>query len=415
MAHLEPKLSPDGQIVAFRGPSRIGSVPSTGGTEGLLVSGANLGDFLWAPTSTGIYFLDGVVLKFVSRQGGNPVTISTLTGAQHRLWAVNNNDTRLFGTRFNATTGNYHVFSVPTNGSSAAVDVVTNVLFLDGVRLDPTNAKMLYRAYVPQPFTPREYFKCNLDGSNNQSVTNGSLNGQLEDGDWIDAGQTIAFNLQSTVSNRTHLALIGGAFANPSFLTEGTRIHRRSVVTADRKWILCEGQNSSSGAVPTLLPVRGGGLVPLVFGKSYQFNSPPTIDAQGTRVAWTGIDPLVGGFQQVFSIDLDRELEIGPRIEIGQNFQAAIPVQQNEAGGILLSAGLLPAAIPLPPFRHEVVIDPSTLIIVVTGVGTGSGPITVTVPVPNDPSMQGASLYWQGVRLLGMLGEFTRHAETRVF
>ena len=413
-SHQDAKISPDGLLVAFKGPSKIGVVAFVGGTEGVLATGASLGDFLWSPTSSGIYFLDSGVLKFVGRAGGAVTTLASLPGQRHRLWCVDAVDQTLWATRWDPVTFNFHIFTVRTSGASPT-DIVTSVLELDDVKLDPTQTSIVYRAFVGgTPFPAIEFFSNSAAGGSEVSLSGAPLNSNPQLADWADNGQSIVFSLISPSYSAQQIGRIGPAGTQISMMTDGGAFRRNCAVTRDRQWIVCEAQGAN-GICPAIVPTDGGGLVPLGDGNTfYLFKGPPTADASGTKIAFAATVFGGGSLPQVFTARLDRDLRIHPRLEVGNSFQVDMPIAAAEIGAVLLGAGLLPAPFPLPGFAYGLSLDPTILVVVASG-SSASGNLSVSITVPNTGALVGQSLFFQGLRVAGLAGEFTRAAETLIF
>ncbi len=412
--HMNAKISPNGNLVAFQGPGKIAVVSYLGSAETPIASGSNLGSFLWSPRSTGVYYLDGSDLRFVAAGGGSPVTLTTLPGQQLRLWCVDAQDRTLFGTRYDQAASLYRIFSIGTNGANRT-DIVFSVQGLDDVRLDPSDTKILFRNHdFSTPFSPREYFSADRSGANQVSLTGGPINGNPDYGDWVDAGQSIAFTLTSPVSFFPHLARIGPASTAIAMLTEGTSLRRFSAVFPDRKWIAHQAA-WAGGIGPAILPPDGGGLVVLSAEDptTYAFGSPPSVDASGTRVVFAA--SVNGQLAQIYRVELDRELRIFPRVQIGQGVTVELPIAANEVGAAFISAGLLPQPFRLLGFTYGLALDPTVLVTALSG-SSASGKLAVAFPVPNDVSMVDQTLYFQGIRVrTPTTGDFTRFAEVRIF
>lgn len=409
--HRDPRISPDGALVAFRGPGKIGVVGINGGAEGVLVKAPNLGDFLWAPTGSGIYFVEADQVKFVSRTGGSPRLVAKIPGQQHRIFAVDAKDGFVYGVRFDPTGRRYALFRQDTAGRQKSVDLVFSSLLMDELALDPSQTRILVRESPRSPFPPREYVSVDLQGKNRKSLTGKPILGQIQSGDWIDAGRSIAFTMISSTSNTWQIASVGPSSTSITMLTEGNDFHRRSVVSANRRWIVFEGTTTVG-----ILPVRGGGEILLSDdGKTYVLLGPPSIDAAGKTVVFAAT--ILGGSNlgQVYKVSLDRELHITPRAEIGKSFGVEMPIAPKEVGAVFVGIQRAKSPIRLAGVRAAFWIDPSAMADVVVGSG-GGGKLSVTLPVPANPWLQGRHLLFQGVRLIaGSGGDFTRVADVRIF
>ena len=416
--HQDARISPDGQYVVWKGPNKLGIAPFSGGAETPLVASSTLGDFLWAPTSSGIYYLDGTTVKFIARAGGVPKTLQTIAGGQQRLWCVSPNDALLYGSRYDTTTSQYAIYTLATSGTSVPKDLITSALALDAVRIDPTNQKMLYREYVAVPFSNREYWRADKDGKNPLSLTGGPVGGQIDHADFVDAGTTIVYTTISPNTPSFQLARLVAGNTTAVLLSEAPGLHRRSAVSGDQKWVIHEALTPpTQGTQVAILPPDGGGLVILDPSKTFTFTSNPSTSSTGLRVAFSGTDTSVpGATSQVHVAELDRELRLFPKLELGKVFQMALPLASTELGVIFVGAGLAATPITLPGFLYTFDLNLSAFVSVIAGPGTG-GLLQAALPLPNDPALAGQDLFWQGVRIepVPQTGEFTRYVITRVF
>lgn len=414
----EARISPDGNWVAFRGASRLGVVPFSGGSDVNLITGPNLGDFVWAATSSGVYYLENSQVRFVSRTGTSGQLVGTIPGQSARLWCVTDTDTYLYGTRYDPVAFTYVVFRLKTDGTTAAQDLLSSAYLLDAVRYTPARGgKILYRSQAIVPFAPREYFRADANGANPVSITGGAILGQPDFADFTDGGDTIAFSWISTVSNTAQLASFALGQTAARALTDKPKLHRRSAVSEDRLWIAHEAQLYVGGPMSLgIVPADGGGVVLLDPTRTFIFNGPPSVSRAGTRIAFTGLG-TGGTVPQVHGATLDRELRVRPRVEAGQPFTVELPAIQGELGGAFFSASVLGTPVTLPGFHGAFALDPLTLIQVLSGTGSGTDPLRVTIPVPGDPSLVGQEFYLQGARydLPRGVGDFTRYAAFQVF
>ena len=401
-AHTDAKISPDGTVIVFRGPSKLAIVSYNGGTESTLVSSSALGDFLWSPLGTGVYFIDGANIRFVSRTGGNPVTIATLPGQNHRLWSVDAQDQYLYGSRSNAAVPDYRLFRVRTNGATAPVDIVINAVdAVDEVVISRDSSKIAYRAYQPVPFTPRDYWMANADGTNSTRITTPSVNGDPGSMGWLDAN-TLGFAAVDglpKIFRTTGSGAVEALTASPA---------RNCSISADGRWIVMEAQ-FPTGIVPAVMRTTGGGMIPLGRNGSYIFRGPPSIDAAGRRVVFAG-QPLGAPFAQVFAVELDREIEVTGRVAAPSTMNVLMPAQAGEAGATFLALNQSTVLFPLFGWNYGLAVDP-TFVLVLT---SGAGPQSLNLPIPNDPTITGFQFWIQGLRFQGALGDFTREVMVRV-
>lgn len=410
--HQEAKISPDGQTIAFRGPSKIGVVTFAGVGEAPLVSSSSLGGFLWAPNSSGLYYLDGSDLKFIARSGGSATLLRSLTGQRVQLWAVDHTDSVLFGTRYDPATQASSIWSIPTTGGVAATDIVTSQDTFDQIQVDPSDSRIVYRQYGSAPFSPIEIFSADLSGKNISSLTGGTVTSSPEYPEWVDAGQSIAFTVQSPNTNRKQVGRIGPASTQIVLLTDGVEAKRLTAVSRNYAWVLMQAQ-IPTGYSPAILPTAGGGLI--LFGEpghTYALQGQPSMDANGNRMVFAA--SLDGAPAQVFGVTLQRELRITPRAETGNSFGITLPVASGEAGAVLLAGGFTTNPLAIPGIAGNFELDPTILLTVVSG-SSATGALMATIPVPNNPWLIGQQLYLQGARITGLGGDLTSRVYVPIF
>lgn len=413
--HENAKISPDGTLVAFLGPMKLAIVPFIGGTEATIVPNITVTSFVWANGSTGLYYVDGSIVRFIAKGGGNPSTIGTVPGTRQTVWSVDATDARVYGTRFDGATQRTHVFRLNTNGMSAPVDLFNSLGELTEVQLDPTGTKLLYRETAPQPFQPVEYWSFDLATATKTTLTGQIVAGNPTGANWIDNGQAIVFSWIDPISSRFQVARVGASMT-PELLTQGSLTHRYASVSGDGKWIALQGQNAFGGIGPAVIRVAGGGIVALEpDATSFVFKGAPTMDAAGQRLAFAASKNAAQS--QIYAVTLDRELDVRPRPVLGQMFTIEMPLQPtNEAGAVFMTAGLLAAPFPFAGLVYGFALDPT--IMVQVGVrNAGQGNVVTNLTVPMDATLQGASVFVQGIRLVNSMlqGDFTRYAEVSIF
>jgi hypothetical protein len=400
--------------VAYRGPQRLGVVAFNGGTASTLVSGNALGDFLWSPASSGLYFVDSSAVKFVARGGGTPLTLATVPGQQLRLWSVDGQDQTLFGSRYDDVTRTYRIFKLDTGGG-VPLDIVLSALSLDEARIDPSGSWLLYRAFFPSPFTPREYFRTDPFGGNTISLTGGEIGGNPEHALWLDEGQSVVLGIGSPSTGVPQLGRIDVPSTQITMLTDGFAARRNHAHAAGTAWLAVQAQYPT-GAGPAVIPPQGGGLVFLdPDNRFYLFQGPPSVDATGDKIAFAAA--ILGSSvpPQVYAVSLDRELRVTPRLVTGQSFNLRLPLAAPETGMVLAGVATVAQPFPIPGFGYGLALDPVLILPVATG-GPVSGALSATLNVPNDSGLVGASLYLQGLRWnASFVGAFTSYVEARIF
>jgi hypothetical protein len=362
--HLGAVLNPAGTHVAFRGPNKIAAVPYAGGPETVLAVGTNLGSFVWAADSRGIYFMEGTDLKFVGSSGGPHTVVLRLPETNHALWDVKNDGSVLLGTWFYVRTSGtpvreWQVFSVRTDGTAPPTVLRRSVLTIDGVRYSPDDMQIAYREYDPTPFQPIDLVVAGADGSNPRSLTNGQ---GLQIGPtapwWDPTGSAVCFARTDPALSRQVIERIDVASLAMTPLTFPTRARNMSLSLPDG-WILYEGFWQAGGVwTPVLMPVSGGGHVFLDPSRPITFTGTPHMDAsRAGRVVLSG--NLAGAQNsQVLKVELAREIRAYPRIAIGQTFQIDLPLDPGEIGALMLAASISTTPLPLPGLAGAFAIDP---------------------------------------------------------
>ncbi len=423
-SHSAPEISPDGLQVAFKvGLEKIGTVSLTSGIESTLVNSPaqNLFDFLWSPTSSAIYYLQGNLVRSIPRSGGVPVILGTLQGIDHALWCVDGTDTTIFGTRREGST--YYIFVIDTSGGFAPKDIVSSVNVLDDVRVDPSGTSILYRSWPAIPFTAKEYYRADVDGQNQTLLHTTDPLDQAQSAVWTDDGQTFALTMLSATNSSFELARFGSS--GLELLTETENPERRSTVSRDGKWLLFESGNPKGGITLAVMPTVGGGLVLLAAGQRLVLNGGfltggLSMDENNELVAFSALDlDLPGVAEQIYVARLNREIRIYPRVELGGDLTVELPIDLNELGAVAFSTGFAmapPIIVPGISGAFELLAGPGELATALVGFGLGTGPLTSQLTVPNDPTLAGLEIYFQGVRLQNAgQGEFTNWGWFTIF
>lgn len=422
--HRDAILSPDGQFIAYRGPSKLSVVPYAGGTEvPVEQANNNIGSFLWAPDSLGLYYLTGVDLKYVQRGGGNPRLVATLPEIGVSLWDVKQDGSSLFGTwvyvRNNGGQAIWetHIFTIASDGSAPPQVLVTSILSIDGVQISPDATKIVYREYSATPFTPRDYMVANIDGSSPVSLTGGTgLN--------LDAGMPVWRPDGSGV----YVARIDRGIARPVIeqllLTSTTPVRltfpnpaRNLSLSHDGQWVVYEGYWPALASWTVMaMPADGGGHIALDPSRPLVFTGTPQLGGfGGDRVVVSGTLAAAQN-AQVYRVELARELRVFPRAVTGGQVAVELPAAAGEIGTVFLAAA--PGGpIAVPGLAGAFALDPAVLVTVLSGVGSGQGPISAQLPIPNVASLRRQPLYLQGLRLtsLAPTGDFSRMVALPIF
>ncbi len=423
-AHFDARISPDGKTVAFRGAQKIGVVGVDGGTETTVAQGSNLGGFLWSPNSAGIYYLDGATVKFVSKSGGNALTIGGGKGAMF-LWAVDTSDKTIYGSRADSN-NDYYVFSLATSGSASPKDIVSiaSGYWVDQVAVDPSGTKLAYLVSLQGVHRPKDLRVANADGSNEKSWSGGEkLASTTRNLAWADAGTTATFTtLVTNFSLTWQIGRLTAASTNVEYLTSEPRHHQRSSVAANLSWIVFQAEVldlTGTRQVPAVIPGGGGGRVLLEPANSWVFQGDPSIDGAGQKVAFAASyydekNNLTTA--QVYLVQLDREVVIAPRAAPGTKINMSLPVDKGEQGMLFLSLNVQLQPFPIPGFTYGVALDTGVMVQLLSGVGDGSSPLQLqNVAIPNDINLKGVEVYVQGIRSPnGRTGDLTRYVELQV-
>ncbi len=421
--HVSAVVSPSGGYVAFKGADKLAVVGYGGGNETVLAAGLNLGTFVWAPDSTGLYFMDGPDLKFARVSGGQATIVQRLPETNHILCDIKDDGVLLYGVWFFVRTSGtpvreWQVFSMRTDGSAPPTVLLRSVLTIDGVRLSPDETAMVYREYDPTPFQPIDLVIATATGGNRQSLTN-NQGLQLSVGyPWWDGdGSAILFPRTDLAISRQVVERLTIGTQTITSLTFPTRARNISVAPSG-DWILYEGYWQAGQVwTPVLMPVRGGGHVFLDTSRPVLFRGTPHLDrAVGNRVVFSG-DLAGANTSQVLKVELAREMRIEPRIEIGQTFQIALPVEASEIGAVFLAAGIAATPVSMPGLAGSFGLDLGNLVTVLVGVGDGQSPLRTQIAVPNVNFLVRKALYAQAVRFMDLTprGDFTRWVELPIF
>ena len=370
------------------------------------------GDLVWSPGSSGVYYRDGVTLRFVSRTGGQPQTIATLPDGQHRLWAVDATDRTLYLTRFVAASRRHVLFAIPTRGG-ARRDLVSNALVMSHVQLDPSGTWILYQEAPAGPFMQREFVRVDLQGSNSTSLGKPPVTSNIGPGYFVDNGNTVVFQFVSQTSNGFHIGRLSVSKTTIEPLTElGMQRNSAFVAPGGSPWIAMQAQHAG-GVGPAVMPVSGGGVIPLAAdGKSYSFQGLPSIDRAGTRLVFAS---RVSSSTQVFMVSLDRELQVSPRAQVNRSFRVDMPVGASEVGALLISVPPVQALQVIPALRYGLVLNAAALFVLPSS--RAGNFLRSPIAIPNNPWFAGQELLFQGVRLnpSSGRGDFTRHARVVIF
>jgi hypothetical protein len=410
-AHQTVQISPDGQFVAYRTAQKLALVDILGAQERIVATGTNLDSFLWSPTSQKLFFVDGNDVLSVGRFGGTPLRIATFVNQTVWIWDTDSPGTALVGTHYDPATRVYHLFTVDTSGTKTPVDLITSQDTLREAAVDPSDQFIVYRQQGTQPFDPVSFWRIDANGANPIDLAGGSVGIVATSPHWVDNGDTIVFS-----------GLDAGGQPQVMRLSRTTQllepltarsIHQKVGVSADGSWIIFEAVDGVGGNGPAIMPTTGGGLVYLFTGQGYQYSGPPTIDDSSTHAVWGGARFGQPEAPKPWRVDLDDEMRVHPRAEIGRIVRFDLPAAANEFGVIFL--GIRSPGVNLPNVSWDFNMGPGFLILII-GQG-GVSPVSIALPLPNMPVLRGLRVDFQGLRWdpVAQVGEFTRWGALSIF
>lgn len=408
----EARISPDGQFVAYRVSGKLVTVRTVGSAEITLLSSATISSFLWSPAGSTVYVVDGNQILAIPRTGGGAVTVGTVPGQSVWLWEVEDTGATLFGTRYDPATMRYHVFSLPASGAQPHQDLFDSQDELTELRVDVTGQFLLYLQRPVVPFAPASLMRANVDGSNQIDMLGAPVGVVAQGPEWVDAGDT-AVVVSSTPQASLQLLRIDRLTQTAEPLTWAF-VHQRPTLSPDRRWIVMEAVDGVGGNGPALLPVEGGGEILLHTGTQYSYAGYPAADGLGDHVVWSALRPALSEPARVFRVDLDGEMRVYPRAEIGRVLNFELPCPPSEVGAILL--GQRSAPFTLNGIQYDYDLGPNFAILALAP-GSATQPISYALPLPNAPVLQGLVIDFQGLRWdpVQQSGEWTRSGRFPIF
>jgi hypothetical protein len=414
--NTQVQISPDGKWVAFLRVNGLYGIPFQGGTPGLVASTTTMSRFyFWTHDSNALLYLDGTEVRRVARDASNNSKIADIPGAQ-RLWAINRAGTKLYGVRLDTTSRQNVVFEVPTAGG-AHTDLQSSLLTIEDLRIDATDSWLLHRETFIGSW---QFYRSTIQGTQttpfrrcpNPPPTDCPFDRLTQAGQWLGPGDDIVFYHVDAVNPKgIQLARMDFQTGTVRFLTVPVGNCFDPIPSRDVQWLFFE-RDDGSGSTRTvqLLPAQGGGEITL--SSQLKQPGPVSISADGQRIAYGGV---VGtDSSQVRVNEVDRELHIAPRVEVGKSFTYTVPGDAGETvlAWMSLRAGTGP--LPVPPLTGTFQLDATLLLLMAAGAGTQ----TVPLSVPADPSLKGGNLYFQALRItqfFPVAGGFSRLAKAPVF
>jgi hypothetical protein len=409
----DARVSPDGQFVAYRVGNSLASVRISGGAQISLLSSQALGNFVWAPSSGSLYAVEGNNVLALPRAGGGGVVLASVPGQSVWVWDVDGANTFVYGTRYDPATRRYHVFRLPTLGGQPHQDLFDSQDELSGLRIDLSSTYMLFLQRAPVPFAPHTLMRAQLDGSNPVDMLGAPVGVVAQGPDWIDAGDR-AVLVTATTQGSLQLLRVDRVRRVAEPLTWAF-VHQRPTVSPDGAWIVMEAVDGVGGNGPAILPVEGGGEVFLFTGERFEYAGSAGLDAVGGAVVFSARRVRLPNEQaRVFKAELDGELRVWPRAELGQVVNFDLPCPAGWFGGVLL--GLRSPPLLLSGIVYDYDLGPNFAILGL-GAGGGTTPLRTTLPIPNIAALQGLTVDFQGLRWdpVAQTGEWTRSGRLPIF
>lgn len=401
--YLDAKISPNGANVAFRGVSSIGSIGVSNGFERTLATQSGqitLGDFIWAPDSSGLFFaaLNGgsnvATVSFVSRNGGSPIVLGSVsdTGSMSLGSA---SSTHVYGSRFDFAAQTYHVFRVPRGGGGIE-DVLSSADVLADVRVDPSNSYLLVRTAGTFPFAPVSYLRIDVDGSNQIGVVGAPVGVFAEKSNWLDNGDTIVYDGVDPVNGGLQVLRVDRSAQQIEPMT-ALATHRRVSVAPFRDYLVFESIDGNGGNSPAILPWDGGALMQLGFGRQYVYTGTPTMDEGRNLVVFSAEDPGLGGPSKIFLARVSDLMVVSPRAELNAVVNWDLPIPNGQLGAVLIAGGALAVPLVIQNVDYEFHLDASFSFL--SAGASINGSVQASLPIPPISILQGLDIYTQGIRI----------------
>ena len=413
VACQDASISPDGQFVAYRAGGTLTVDRVGGGAAQVVVTSTNLGPFLWSPAGGTLYVLDGSQVVAASRSGAGATNLGVVPGQSVWLWDVDSTNGFLLGTRFDPSTQEYHVFRMATSGGQAPVDLLTSQDELSDVDLDPTDSFLLYLQRGTYPFAPYSLMRSAVDGTGATDMLGSPIGVVAQGPHWIDGGDR-AVLVGPTAIGSLQLLRIDRISQTATPLTWAF-VHQRPTVSADGAWVVLAAVDGVGGTGPAMVPIEGGGEVLLHTAEAFGYAGSPNLDSRGTAVVFSARRASNPGENaRAFQLDLDGELRVHPRAEIGGVVLFDLPCSSSELGAVLLGQRSLPVTLGGIAFDYD--LGPAFAILGI-GAGRSSGPLTFPLPIPFAASLQGLVVDFQGLRYSpgAQSGEWTRSGRLPIF
>ena len=416
LSHIEARVSPNGARVVSEAGRQLLVVNADGTGERALVERSLRGDFVWAADSSGIYYVDGLSLSFVSALGGSPREVIRLsTSLQIRLGDVDRAGV-LYGAHQDSSAGTpWILFSVQGNGSATSIDELrTESAAIGRVQLDPSEQFLLYQRFQPVPFTVFEIVRVDAaTGMNELVLGGGPIGTNVSSSAWLDNGSTaMVSGVVRSVGPRVGVYRYTAA-GDVQLLTDPAVEHAIAEPAAEADWIVVQPfDDGFGGNGPAIMPKQGGGLVYLDQpGRRYISRGRPDIDAGATQVAFAGELPM--DLSRVYGLEIEDEMRVFPRAEVGNPVTFELTLGSGSSFATMFVSVFKGAApVVIPGVLEEFCLGN---LLVSAGSVVGPGTVSTTTTIPNNPSLVGLTIWFQGIRFGGAGATWTRHGSLTIF
>lgn len=441
-SHSIPKLSPNGNWVAFRttnaGVAALGiSHTDPGSKESILYTGILLTKFFWHPDSRGLFYMRGTVIEYIRTVGGVPLAVGTIGGNSPTMHGIDPTGKYLFGVSRDVNF-TYQIWRLNTDGNTNPTTIHTvKFNFLDSLVMDSSGQKIAYTSQpAGAPFAPVDIRRIDADGKHDISMTQGPIPDILrllavsrpKDLTWVDQGKTLLFTAADRQAAPWQVYRISEKDPDPLLMTDTNFFHTNPLVRGDwvvyRATIRHQSQTPHDHSIIGLMPTSGGGRVPLEPELDWVINGAPTMDDGNQKIAFAAYAKSAppGSRPEIQLIYLDREVRTYPRATLGKTLNFELPVALNERGTLFLSTSILELdpkkQLSIPGLVYRVALHPAVILPLLSGIGSGTAPLKVSVTIPLDQSLIGLEVYLQGLRVkpgTPLKGDLTRFVKLRFF
>ena len=346
------------------------------------------------------------------RTQGSISTLHTTTSSvsMFRIVGMDNSPSLVFGSLRQGQSTQDIIFSMPAAGGLVQlVFLLSNTMNLRLHDVAPGPRRLLCSETSRSAPGTYQYFDIDSGGKNRFNVGSAiaQTTPQIEFASWFAPGSAGSMLAHTTNAiGRDQIIVHGGAF-NLHRLTDG--IENRLGLSEGGIWTAYMKEVKPALWEPAIIKSLGGGEIELAAGTPSIVWPPlpcarPTFDASGLRVAW-----VYGG--NCWTTELDRELAIGDRAQIGQNVNVTLTLTSGEAGACVIASGLVSPGITIPGLCGTYDLNASGVTLFTAANATA----TFGLQIPFDFALVGQTLFFQAGRSTGVTGDFTRVARMRIF